>query len=178
MEIKNRLFPYPVLCGDTDDYGDGTEFVLEPTVKETTHELIIDINFSVECDSIERLIRFGKAAFVLHIECSSTAFRIALKSDVPHIDYRIPKHRVNGEVDLVAMVVAKMDIENYSSDELNEDYSDELISFSKASILAYQNLPPIYISKKTEELARNESFVTIIKQTSFRLFHHHKSWCC
>lgn len=166
MEIKNRLFPYPVLCGDTDDYSADTEFVLEPSISDITHELIIGMDFIVKCRSIETLIRSGKVAFVLHVECSATSFRIALKSDVPHIDYRVPKSRVNGEINLVAMLVAKTDIDQYSSEELNEDYSDELISFRKASILAYQNLPPIYVSKKTEELARNESFITIIKQTS------------
>lgn len=166
MEIKNRLFPYPVLCGDTDDYNAGTEFSLELNNSETTHELIINIDYMVKCRAIETLVRLGQAAFVLHIECSSTSYRIALKSDVPHVDCRIPKSRVSGEISLVAMIVAKTDIENYSSEDLNEDYSEELVSFKKASILAYQNLPPIYVSKKTEELARNESFVTIIKQTS------------
>lgn len=31
MEIKNRLFPYPVLCEDTDDYTEG-EFVVDTEV--------------------------------------------------------------------------------------------------------------------------------------------------
>ena len=37
MEIKNRLFPYPVLCGDTDDYNSETEFIIEPTVIDNIH---------------------------------------------------------------------------------------------------------------------------------------------
>lgn len=164
MEIRNRLFPYPVLCGDTDDYSEETEFAIAPKLRETTHELIIDYDFIVKCDSLEKLLRSGDAAYVLHVECSVTSFRLALKSDVPYIQYRIPKSRVNGEINLVAMLVAKKDISSYKSTDLNEDYDGEEVSFKKGSILAYQNLPPIYVSKKKEELANNESFFTVIKQ--------------
>lgn len=166
MEIKNRLFPYPVLCGDTDDYTENTEFALEPMVRETTHELLLSYEYIVKCDSLETLIRKGTAEYVLHIECSATAFRIALKSDVPHIEYRLPKSRVNGEINLVAMVIARIDIEDYKSSDLNDDYMAENISFKKGSILAYQNLPPIFVTKKTKDFVHNDSFFTVIKQVS------------
>ena len=165
MEIKNRLFPYPVLCGETDDYKETAEFVLEPVITETIYELLLEFDFTINCNSLETVLRKGSAEYVLHIECSSTCFRIALKSSVPHIKYRLPKARVNGEITLVAMIVAKTDIFNYDNTELNEDYAEESISFKKGSILAYQNVPPIYVTKKTEELANNESFFTVIKQS-------------
>ncbi len=163
MVIKNRLFPYPVLCGETDDYIENTEFILEPQIKETLHELLLEYDYIVNCNSLETVLRKGEAEYVLHIECSSTCFRIALKSAVPHIEYRLPKSRVNGEISLVAMIVAKKDIFQYDNSELNEDYTEEQITFKKGSILAFQNLPSVYISKKTEDLANNESFFTVIK---------------
>ena len=166
MEIKNRLFPYPVLCGDTDDYNSNTEFVLEPVVIDNIHELDLKFDFTIKCNSLETLLRKGQADYVLHIECSYTSFRIALRSPVPHIEYRLPKSRVNGEINIVAMIVARTDVDNYSCSDLNEDYENERISFKKGSILAYQNLPPIYVTKKTESLANNESFFTVIKQPS------------
>ena len=166
MEIKNRLFPYPVLCGDTDDYISSTEFALEPSITETVHELLFEYDYLISCDSIETLLRNGQAEYVLHIECSSCAFRIALKSKVPHISYRLPKSRVTGEINLVAMIIARVDIPFYSSADLNEDYLGENISFKKGSILAYQNLPSVFISKRTEGLANNESFFSIIKMPS------------
>ena len=120
----------------------------------------------MKCNAIETLLRKGKAEYVLHIECGTTAFRIALKSGVPNIKYRLKKSRVNGEINLVAMIVAKMDVSNYFSEELNDDYVGASVSFKKGAILAYQNLPPIYVTKKTEDLANNESFFTVIKQMS------------
>ena len=104
MNIKNRLFPYPVLCGETDDYLDSANFVLESDITETAHELLLKYDYIVHCNSLETVIRKGEAEYVLHVECSTTSFRIALKSTVPHIEYRLPKARVNGEINLVAMI--------------------------------------------------------------------------
>lgn len=164
MEIRNRLFPYPVLCGDTDDYSDNSEFVIEPSISETTNQLILNYDFSIKCESLESLIRKGAAEFVLHIECSTTSFRKAIRNGVPHIKYFLNKEDVNGEIALVAMIVAKKEINDYSCTELNEDYAGLSISFMKGSILAYQNLPSIYITKKTDELSQSESFFTVVKQ--------------
>lgn len=166
MEIKNRLFPYPVLCGDTDDYAETTEFAVEPHTADNAHELLFNYDFILSCNALETLIRKGEAEYVLHIECGSTAFRIALKNTVPHIEYRLPKSRVSGEINLVAMIVARKDITNYYGSELNEDYIGESINFAKGAILAYQNLPPVYVIKKTEKLANNESFFTVVKKAS------------
>lgn len=165
MRINKRLFPYPVLCGDTDDYTESTEFILEPIVQENLHELIFEYGYTLKCDSLETLIRKGQAEYVLHIECSATSFRIALKSSVPSISYRLPKSRVNGEVSLIAMIVAKVDIHSYNSSDLNEDYIGESVFFKKGSILAYQNLPSVYVTKKTEELSNAESFFSVVKHT-------------
>ena len=38
MEIKNRLFPYPVLCEETDDYIEGC-FDVEMTFEEKLSNL-------------------------------------------------------------------------------------------------------------------------------------------
>lgn len=133
---------------------------------DNLHELIFNYNFSIHCDSLETLLRKGEAEYVLHIECSNTAFRIALKNSAPHIEYRLPKARVNGEINMVAMIVAKVDIDRYVSADLNEDYIGEVISLKKGAILAYQNLPAVYVNKKNEELANNDSFFTVIKRVS------------
>ena len=166
MEIKNRLFPYPVLCGDTDDYTESASFVLVPNVRETAGDLLFDYQYELQCPSLEELIGFGQAKYVLHIECSATAFRTALISGRPRIQYSLPKARVSGEIHLVAMIVAAMDVARYGSADLNADYDGVNLSFKKGSILAYQNLPPVYVTKRTEELKKQESFFTVVKQVS------------
>lgn len=162
MEIKNRLFPYPVLCDETDDYND-EQFLVTSSIKETMNSITVEVHFSINDSAIINLIRSGFAEYALHLECSTTSFRKLLRSDTNEIKYEIPKSRVNREVAVLALVVAKRKIENFTSDYLNEDYRGSSISFEKASILAYRNMPKLRVLKNYEELAGNESLFSIVK---------------
>lgn len=162
MEIRNRLFPYPVLCNETDDY-QYNSFETEVKVEERLHDIHITAKFKLDNLAILDLIRMGMAEYVLHLECSMTYFRKVIKTDINEISYSIPKERVNGEIAVLSMVVAKRRIVSFTSEDLNEDYDGETISFDKASILAYQNLPKIQVFKNYEELAGNESLFAVVK---------------
>ena len=162
MEIRNRLFPYPVLCNETDDYQNNA-FETEVKVEERLHDIHIKAKFKLDNLAILDLIRMGMAEYVLHLECSMTYFRKVIKTDINEISYSIPKERVNGEIAVLSMVVAKRRIVSFTSEDLNEDYDGESISFDKASILAYQNLPKIQVFKNYEELAGNESLFAVVK---------------
>lgn len=162
MEIRNRLFPYPVLCDETDDYKEDGLNIISQT-REGMNDINGMVRFELGNKAMLDLIRMGYAEYVVHLECSSTSYRRIIRSDVSEINYSIPKSRVNVEVTVLAMIVAKRKIENFVSEDLNEDYDGENIIFEKASILAYKNLPRIYIYKNYEELAGNESLFSIIK---------------
>lgn len=60
-------------------------------------------------------------------------------------------------------IVAKEKIPVFKSSHLNEDY-DEEVSFEKGAILAYYNLPKVYITKNYEELAGDNAFFTVVKR--------------
>lgn len=165
MEIKNRLFPYPVLCVDNDDYID-SEFYVENDLKEDLTDLSFSFDISLNNnEELQYLIQRGYAEFVIHIECSSTAFRTILRTAGNKIKYHIAKSKVNGEVVLLGAIVAKEKISGFKSKHLNEDY-DEEVSFEKGAILAYYNLPKIYITKNYEELAGDNAFFTVVKRIS------------
>lgn len=164
MEIKNRLFPYPVLCSENDDYVD-SEFITECKCTEEMATLLL--NFRIKLDNNEELqwlIREGYAEYVIHIECSSTAFRTIKRTSGNQIKYRLSKSKINNEVSLLGMIVAVKEIPSFKSSHLNEDYAEETISFSRGAILAYCNMSKIYIVKNYEELAGDNAFFTIIKR--------------
>ena len=163
MEIKNRLFPYPVLCDNNDDYIE-SKFDVTVTKEEKLNDIIL--HFDIELDNTEllSLIREGKAEYVMHIECPYTSYRKVVRGFSKPIEYSIPKEKVNKDVYLVAMVVATSEINNFYSDSFNEDY-DESVYFEKGSILAYKNLPRLIIVKNYEELARGDSFFTIVNKS-------------
>ena len=164
MEIRNRLFPYPVLCIDNDDYIDSF-FNVKCIVKEELANLVLNFDFILENnDELQWLIREGLAEFIIHVECSHTAFRTIIKTSGTNITYRIPKSKVNVEINLVGAIVASKKISTFRSQHLNEDYQDENISFEKGAILAYSNMPRIFVTKNYEELAGDNAFFTIIRR--------------
>lgn len=164
MEIKNRLFPYPVLCEENDDY-ENCSFNVFSKVTEDINDIVLNFEIQLENnDELQWLVREGYAQFVIHIECSSTAFRTMISTSNNKKSVRIPKSRVNHYVSLLGMIVAEKDIIGFKSKLLNEDY-DEEVNFSRGSILAYRNLPKVFITKNYEELSGDNSFFTVIKRT-------------
>ena len=163
MEIKNRLFPYPVLCVENDDYLD-CSFDVVVKMSEEINEIILDFEIQIDNEEMIWLIREGFAEYVIHIECSNTAYRTIVRMTGNKQQYRIKKSRVNNEIALLGMIVALKKITNFKSRHLNEDYGDEHIYFDKAYILAYRNLPRIYVAKDYEELAGEDPLFTIVKR--------------
>lgn len=164
MEIRNRLFPYPVLCSDNDDYV-SSSFGVKCTVKEELANLVLDFEFVLsENEELKWLIREGLAEFVIHIECTYTAFRTIVKTSGTSIIYRIPKSKVNVEITLVGAIVAAKKISSFRSKHLNVDYQDEDISFERGAILAYSNMPRIFVTKNYEELIGDNTFFTVIRR--------------
>lgn len=90
MEIKNRLFPYPVLCDNNDDYIE-SKFDVTVTKEEKLNDIIL--HFDIELDNTEllSLIREGKAEYVMHIECPYTSYRKVVRGFSKPIEYSIPK---------------------------------------------------------------------------------------
>lgn len=163
MEIKNRLFPYPVLCTENDDYMD-CSFDVKANLTEDVSDFIL--TFDVELlnnKELNVLIREGLAEVIVHVECSSTAYRSVIAITGNKRIFRLPKSRVNKEVYLVGMIVAQKAIKGFTCSKLNEDYGTDPIDFQKGSILAYKNIAKYVISKNYEELAGDNAFFTIIK---------------
>lgn len=166
MEIKNRLFPYPVLCEENDDYID-CSFSISMSLKEELKDLVFDLDVSIENnEELSWLVRDGKVNVIVHVECSNTSFRRLYTINGTKKTIRIPKEKVNVEVALLGAIVANEGIKKYRNSKLNEDYSGEVINFPKGAILAYYNLPVVRVIKNYEELKKDDAFFTIVKMGS------------
>ncbi len=164
MEIRNRLFPYPVLCEDSDDYVSGEFHVTPSIVSQGINDIVVRFDIELDNPGLQELINSGKAEYMIHLECSNTAFRTVIKTYSNSETYTILNSRVNGDINLLGMIVAKEKITNYKNDSLNEDYADIVLNIDRASILAYENLDPIHIAKNYEELAEKDSIFSVVKQ--------------
>ena len=57
----------------------------------------------------------GKAEYVIHLECSTTAFRTTVHTISQQESCEIPVGRLNGKLEIIALIVAKEDIRQFSS---------------------------------------------------------------
>lgn len=166
MEIRNRLFPYPVLSEDSDDYIDSSFNVTADVLDKNINSIVLKFTISLDNKGLKRLIDKGLAEYIIHIECSNTAFRTVIHTSSEEEVYNISNGKVSGEVQLLGMVVSKAEITDYSNDALNEDYDDIDVSFPPAAIMAYYNLPKLNILKNYEELSNEESLFSIVKRNA------------
>lgn len=163
MEIKNRLFTYPVLCEDTDDYYDSSFFVNPQVVKEDANTMSLQFDINLENSGLKNLINRDKAEFVIHAECSATAYRVVAKTQSDVVGITMQKKKVNGYVTLLGMVIAKEPIHYYDNPLLNEDYSGNDIHFEKGAILAYYNMPRFIVIKNYEELSKSNNIFSVVR---------------
>ena len=126
----------------------------------------IYFNFYIKIDNVElqHLIISGKAEFVIHMECSTTAFRTTLHTIAEQIDYNVSVGRLNGKLEVIALIVAKEDIINFTSEDWNEDFDSVSFDFLKGTILGYKNLPSLDIVKNFEELSNAGSIFMVYKR--------------
>ena len=78
MDIRSKLYPYPVLSSANDDYT-GSSFTFTPNISKGPREVVFDFALNLQDSTLQQLIGEGQAEFVIHIECPYTAFREIIK---------------------------------------------------------------------------------------------------
>ena len=163
MKITNRLYAYPVLSEDKDDYIDA-DFAVEMNIENDLNHLRMHFCVTMDSKTIEELIGSGQAEYIIHIECSNTAYRSVHQSVVKEFSCAIPYAKLNGVVEMVALIVSRQRIDCLSSDEWNSDFDGLEFSIEKGSIIAYQNLPSLEIVKNNEQISPQESIFSVYKK--------------
>lgn len=165
MRIRYKLFPYPVLCSDIDDYK-SNRFEVAVYVYRDIHN--IKFNFDVNFDDIllKEMIKNRQVEIVFHVECAKTLFRKIYKSNLLKKNVSIPENYLNGSIEICCFILAKENISNYYNPNFSEDYESTSFNISKGNILAFYNLPKIEIIKDTEELSKVSSIFSILRRDS------------
>ena len=162
MDIRHRLYPYPVLSETTDDYIN-SNFNMELQVSQGIREICFTISLKLTNNEIQQMIYNGLAEYVIHIECPYTAYRTVIKTDETEITKNIPEHKLNGKVAVCAFIVAKQDIPQYYNSCFNEDYEKLTFNLHRGNIVAIGGQTNITVTKEIEELSKIPSIFTICK---------------
>lgn len=150
MKIESRrLFTYPVLAEDRDDY---KTCKFSATAKysyasDATGDLTFDVNLSTDCAEINRLLARGDAEYLLHVECPATIFRRVFTQALGKFVSKIPLSLVKDKIFLATFIVLRRDVKNFSCADWNEDFDGLTFDLPKGSILAYENFPSFTLAE-------------------------------
>lgn len=164
MEIKYKLYPYPVLWNKNDDYKMPSEFSAEIKAEENFKNTKLKIKFFLKDKEIEKLIRENKAEYVVHIEGTRTYFRDFISTRETEITYDLKDRDILGKLEINFFILAKQDIRGYRNDNFNEDYSSEAFNLKKGNIIAIADGYRFDIEKNDDELGKISSIFSICKK--------------
>ena len=160
MNITKRLYAYPVLSEERDDY---VNSIFDAEVQYKMNGVNnLQFNFDIKMDNKElrSMILDGSAEYVIHIECTNTSFRTTIHDISNHVIKTIPV----GIIEIIVLIVAKKNISHFVNSDWDEDYLELSFELSKGSILAYKNIPAIDIIKNYEEFNSASSIFKVYKR--------------
>ena len=163
MNITNRLFAYPVLTNERKDYKTSMFSADYNQKMEGINSLRLSFDISMNCKEVETLIGDGMAEYVIHLECTNTAYREVVHSFSKHIEHVIPISRINGVLDLVAFIILKKNIKNLCCIDWVPDFDGMKFDLSQGTMIAYDNLSSLNITKKFDEFVNTNSIFSIYK---------------
>lgn len=163
MDIINRLYPYPVLWKNNDDYINSS-FDCDIDIKRSFEVVTIQVKFKLKNKLIDELIENGRAEYLVHIESPATSYRLIKTSAQKEIYFDLKDKHLLGTISLCPFVVVKEKIENYYNPKFNLDYEGITFSLDIGNILAIGSQYKFTVEKNSEKLADVPSIFTVYKR--------------
>lgn len=149
MQITYRQFPHPVL-NEFDNGYKNASFKSAISTKVKNNYIDIEFNFILNCEYLDKLIKEEKASYVVHLECKTTRFRIVKESKENFLKVSIDSEKVNKEIEVCILIVAKEEINDFKSIDFIEDFEGIQFQIDKGEILAHDLDKSIKIEKSGE----------------------------
>lgn len=162
MEIRYKLYPYPVLAYYSDDYKDSL-FETTIDVCKEGYSIRIDFIAALRNKELIQLISDGKAKYIYHLECPQTGYRRVVSTSKVSDRVIVPDSRVRGKMYICPFVVAAQDIEGYTNLSFHDDYADESFDIEAGCVIAVGKQVTALITKETEDLANTPSVFSIVR---------------
>lgn len=167
--MKSKNYPHPVLrfkSGDdlNDDFNKNSSFDAEVSQQRVVGlDYYFDYHFQLTDANLESLLAEEKVCFAVKLECSTTRFRQVFAFSELAGSFSLPSTKLEQIVIMTTFLVAKETIENYYSQNFNEDYEDTKFKVFTGDILAEGPQFSFDIDKRTDSLAKIPSIFTIIQ---------------
>ena len=163
MRPKNKLSPYPILFKYNDDFIN-SKFEADIEVRQSFNDIEITVEFQLDNLELENMILNKKAAFLLHVECASTAYRnVYTYFEKGTYTIRIAESEINEKVEICSYIVANERIQKYSNACFHPDYVGIEFEIEKGNILAIGPAQECTVMKSENELDNLPSIIKVKK---------------
>jgi hypothetical protein len=162
MEIRYKLYPYPVLSCYTDDY-EGSSFDTEISPEKDGFNIKIRFLTSLENVDLTALLASGKVKFVYHFECAQTGYRFALSTNDYEISHIISNKQICGRLQICPFLVAAEDLPEYVNSSFNPDYRGFKFNIEAGCVMAVGRQVNVDIDKEINDLSNTPSVFSIVK---------------
>ncbi len=162
MEIRSKLYPYPVLSYYSDDYVDSN---FETVIASVRDGYNIRLNFLAEVNNtgLLDLLSSGKTKIVYHLECAQTGFRTAISTSKNEFSHIIMDKMISGRLQVCPFIVAETEILDYVNPKFHEDYRGFKFTIEEGCVMAVGKQVNINIDKDINSLLNTPSVFSIIK---------------
>lgn len=162
MELKTRLYPYPVLCFYNNDYKTSKFKVEISDWKIKDNNIEVDFDIFLNNKELKELIVNGQAHYGIHAECPATSFRKFYKIDKEQVKINIDSGKVDGTIQFCFFIITSKEIRDFYSIDFHPVFSDLKFSFEKYNIIAISEQINVPIIKDYDELKNITSIFLII----------------
>ena len=162
MDIRYKLYPYPVLAYYSDDYV-GCSFDTAIEVVKDGYNLRITFLATLDNKELLELIADGKAVIAYHMECAQTGYRTAVMTKEVETQKVIPDKDICGKLKICPFIVATEDIHNYVNTSFNNDYRGFKFQIDAGCVMAVSQQVNFDIDKDHNGLANTKSIFVITK---------------
>ena len=162
MDIRYKLYPYPVLSNYSDDYINSS-FDSAIEVKREGYNIVISVVSEIKNPELEALIKEGKAAFVYHLECAQTGYRTVISTANTDKLVSISEDKVCGRLQICPFIVACADIPDYVNSCFNEDYRGYKFQIEAGCVMAVGKQVNCDIDKERNDLVSAKSIFVVTK---------------
>jgi hypothetical protein len=164
MELKNRIFPYPIYSSiqEESDYSSKPFEVSINMENDSKNGLLkLIINWKVHEKALEYEIAEDRVCFALHIECPSTTFYSLIKTRDSSFSIELKLSDLNQTVQIVSMLIASKPIENYGSSNLLGLFQGQSYFFERGNIIGIGDSYKINVKKDVDKFKQIKSLFEI-----------------
>jgi hypothetical protein len=162
MKFNGYSFPHPVM-GLGDDYKNALEAPSLTIDDSDPVCYIITIKYKLENEELNELIKTEQAFFLCEITCTATLFRRAYETNEFMQEIRINKTMLRNKTEILFLITASANIQNYFSKDFNADFSGYRFDFEKGDVLAYFGETDFIAGVSYKKLKAVSSFMIIEK---------------